>query len=681
MNISKNIFKSGRTLRPVYMILVAAVLFLVLFGSAYIELRGTRQEIFHVMKEEASTLIASLEIGGKNSLVAYSQIEWLQTERLLAVARHIRDMEELNGFLSEKIRALVKQTGVYKVHIFDQSGKRLYSFGGVQEKTPQNKSSQMRRVLEPVLTSQKQELVIGFRQSPAGLGERYAVAVRRKRGGAIVVTIDAKEMLSLRKELGIGQVLQEAAHAPGIVYIVLQDSIGILAASKNITEMSRIDSDPFLKATLHHNRFDARVTTFNGEQVLEVVKPFLVNGELFGLFRVGLKMDHIVAANQRLRRRFLFLSLALFVLGIILFNFLIVNQNYAVLNRSFNEVKTYTGNILENMADAVLVTNASGKVTLFNRAAEKLFALSEKAVLGKSVYQFNLPCLDELKAFMDSDLSYEDREIACQLNGESKILSARLNRLVNKEDGTQITISIFRDVSRQRLVEERLKRQEKLSAMGELAAGVAHEIRNPLNAIGMIAQRFAREFEPKEDTEDYQKLTRVIISEIQRVNQIIQQFLQFARPPELNRQPASIDVLLQESLDVMREPAKTKSVRLEGNLAADVTISIDKNQLKQAILNLLQNALEATHPGGRIWVSSEKLANGVKITVGDTGTGIPEDKLSKIFNLYFTTKQGGTGLGLSMVHQIISAHEGTIQVHSKVGEGTIFEILLPMEES
>ncbi|NOY77843.1 MAG: PAS domain-containing protein [Calditrichaeota bacterium] len=681
MNISKHIFKSVKTIRPVYLILVAAVLFLVLFGSAYIELRGTRQEIFHVMKEEASTLIASLEIGGKNSLVAYSQIEWLQTERLLAVARHIRDLEAQNTFSPQKIKQIVLHSEVYNVHLFDRHGKRIFSYRTARQDQSAGERLGNLPLLRAVLTGKKQEMVVGFRQSSAGMGNRYAVAVHRPGGGAVVVSIDAAEMLALRKQLGIGQVLQEVARAPGIVYIVLQDSIGILAASKNITEMSRIDSDPFLKATLRHNRFDARVTTFNGERVLEVVKPFMVNGELFGLFRVGLKMTHIVAANQRLRRRFLLLSLALFVLGIILFNFLIINQNYAVLNRSFKEVKTYTGNILENMADAVLVTNASGKVTLFNRAAEKLFALSEKTVLGRPIYQLNLPCIAELKAFMDSDLPRDDKEIACQLNGESRILSARLNRLISEENGTQTIIAIFRDVSRQRLVEERLKRQEKLTAMGELAAGVAHEIRNPLNAIGMIAQRFAREFVPKDDAEDYQKLTRVIISEIRRVNQIIQQFLQFARPPELNRQPASVDAILRESLSVLNESAKAKGVQIETHLAASVSLRVDRNQLKQAFLNLIQNALEATPAGGKIWIHSSKKPDGVKISIGDTGAGIPREKLQKIFNLYFTTKPNGTGLGLSMVHQIVSAHNGHIEVQSEEGKGTVFEIILPIEEA
>ncbi len=627
------------------------------------------------MKEEASTLIASLETGGRNSLIAYSQIERLQSERLLAVARHIRDLDAAGSFSGPEVDSLIRHSDVYNVHIMDRNGRRLFSYK--RGAASQFGSVGNAALLRPVFSGQVQQQIIGFRQSPAGLGNRYAVAVHRPAGGAVVVTIDAGEMLALRKQLGIGQVLQEVARAPGIVYIVLQDSIGILAASKNITEISRIDSDPFLKATLHHNRFDTRVTRFNGTQVLEVVKPFVVDGELFGLFRVGLKMNHIVAATQRLRRRFLLLSLALFILGIILFNFLIVSQNYAVLNRSFREIKSYTGNILENMADAVLVTTNSGDVTLFNRAAEKLFGLSDKSVLGKSISQLPFPCLDNVKTFIHSDLSYEDREITCRLNGEAKILSARLNRLVNEEDGAQTVISIFRDVSRQRLVEERLKRQEKLSAMGELAAGVAHEIRNPLNAIGMIAQRFAREFEPKNDVDDYRRLTQVIISEIRRVNQIIQQFLQFARPPELNRQPASIDTLLQESLDVMREPARTKGVRLESKLLAGATILIDKNQVKQAVLNLLQNALEATPSGGKIWVASEKMADRVKIIVGDTGMGIPEDKLSKIFNLYFTTKQGGTGLGLSMVHQIISAHEGHIEVQSEEGKGTVFEIFLP----
>ncbi len=673
------ILKKNRVFRPINLFLIGILLFVVLFTSAYFELRGTKDEIFHIMKEEASTLIASLEAGGANSLLAYSEIELLEQENLRQIADQIRE-EILGGrFSARKLRELSRRANLSQILLLDAAGTVRYSTGRPDSLfLPGGAGAQ---ILKPVLLGQREVLVLGFEKVVPGRDDFFAVARHLRGGGAVVLVLDPAHLLEVRKRLGIGKLLEDLSQTQGIRYLVLQDTLGILAASQNVREMSSIESDPFLFRALEHNDYDTRVTTFGGENIYEVVRPFVVEGQTLGLFRIGLKMNHILAANRRLKRRFFILSLAMLLIGIILINFLMINQNYALLNRSFKEVQTYTGNILENMADAVLVVEAAGKIMLWNRRASELFGRAEEELLGKKLTEIDEPCFASFQKFQNSASFQLDQEILCTIGGKRKIISARFSRLQSPEGKGPLWVAIFRDVTERRNFEERLQRQEKLSAMGELAAGVAHEIRNPLNAIGMIAQRFRKEFTPVEDVEEYRKLTQIVVSEIRRVNQIIQQFLQFARPPKLDRTLASVDDFLQEVLSLVEAQAQTKGIQIKAELQASAKIPMDKNQLKQAFLNLLQNALEATPNGGEISLKSSASQDEVDIEVSDSGHGIPEEQLPKIFNLYFSTKPSGTGVGLSLVNQIISAHGGSISVESKVGKGTTFFISLPRQEA
>ncbi len=670
--------KKSDVFRPVNLVLIAILLFVVLFTSAFFELRSTRNEIFHIMREEASTLIASLEAGGANSLLAYSEIEWLEESRLRQLAGEIQNRFLQSGLSPKILRSFFDKNELSAIVILNSKGKILQQVG--EKKVLFFNEKNVPKFLCSVLSGRIADLAVGFDKTFPGWENVYAVARHLPGGGAVVVVLNPTRLLDVRKRLGIGKLLEELSETPGIRYIVLQDTLGILAASKNIREISSIESDPFLYQSLTHNRYNARVTQFLSEDTYEVVRPFVVAGETLGLFRIGLKMDHVLAANRRLKNRFFILSVAMLLLGIILMNFLVVNQNYALLNRSFREVETYTGNILENMADAVLVVDAAETIVLWNRQAEKLFQRTEEELLGKKLSQIPEPCLSVFLDFQRQAKEQMDHEMVCSVSGKKKIISARFSRLKSPEE-SPIWVALFRDITEQKTVEERLQRQEKLSALGELAAGVAHEIRNPLNAIGMIAQRFRREFIPKEGREEYQKLTELVISEIQRVNQIIQQFLKFARPPKLNRTKASIDDFLREILGLVESQAQAGGVQLEFDLQANTTISFDQNLLKQAFLNLLQNALEATPAGGRIQLKSLATNRTVEIEVSDTGKGIPKDQLPKIFDFYFSTKHSGTGIGLSLVNQIISAHGGSIEVTSEEGEGTTFFISLPRENT
>jgi two-component system sensor histidine kinase HydH len=236
-----------------------------------------------------------------------------------------------------------------------------------------------------------------------------------------------------------------------------------------------------------------------------------------------------------------------------------------------------------------------------------------------------------------------------------------------------------RHLNEVRRLETEVERGERLSALGNLAAVVGHEVRNPLNAISMGLQRLRREFQPPGDPAEYSRVMDLMQGEVKRLNRIVEEFLSLARPLPLKLDAVRVEELLQDVTALVGGDAETRGIRLTLNVPPDLpAVRVDRDHLKQVLLNLVVNGLDAMPRGGTLTLRASALRESLVLTVEDTGEGIPADLLPGIFEPYVTTKTKGMGLGLAIARRIVEAHGGRIEVESRLGAGSRFVITLPL---
>ena len=224
--------------------------------------------------------------------------------------------------------------------------------------------------------------------------------------------------------------------------------------------------------------------------------------------------------------------------------------------------------------------------------------------------------------------------------------------------------------------------RERLSALGNLAATIAHEIRNPLNAISMGLQRLKVEFQPTDDQEQYSRVTELMLGEVHRLNSIVEQFLSLARPLEMKPEALRVQDVLNELATLVEGEAQQSKVQIR--VVAPLTLpplKADREYLRQTLLNLILNGLQAMPEGGTLTLKANTSNGNFLISVTDTGIGIAPENRRRIFEPYFTTKAKGSGLGLAIAHRIIEAHGGTITVFSETDQGCRFQVCLPLDRT
>jgi len=314
-----------------------------------------------------------------------------------------------------------------------------------------------------------------------------------------------------------------------------------------------------------------------------------------------------------------------------------------------------------------------------NKPLSRTYLSSEREEIFEVVKSFSLK--DKPVGLIR--IGYSSKEIQSLLSQIKKnvTLSLFFFLILGVSAVTLIWVNQNRHLRKMKEMENRVQLAERLSSLGHLAAGVAHEIRNPLNAMGMGLQRLKREFPPQEESkkEEYLSFTDVILKEIRRVNEIIEQFLTLSRPFELNLSVSLLEDLLNNLVTLFREEASSQGITIQAQLDSGLpSIKLDSEKLTQAFMNIMKNGIQAMEKGGVLRIETKLSKDHVEVVISDTGSGIPPDQMEKIFNYYYTTKEKGIGLGLPIAHRIIEAHGGQMKVESKAGTGTKVTITLPI---
>ncbi len=413
---------------------------------------------------------------------------------------------------------------------------------------------------------------------------------------------------------------------------------------------------------------------------MKSLKDFMLDDEFIGLFRLGVSLEDIKNVENRMLRRLIIISLILAAISIIVLSIIFTTQNLKTVSGEYEKFKTLTSSVLENMSEAVIVFDQENKITLFNKSAEKLFNVKSQRVIGDKIDHVGDGLLSflssRIKILSSSNLNFETK---LSVKEVEKILSFSISPTEDPKSNKLTYTVVIKDLTQTKRLEEETKRNEKLSAMGELASGVAHEIRNPINAIGMIAQRLNKEFKTTSNQNEYFDITNLLRTEVNRINKIITQFLSYAKPIEINPKPVDVKLLFDEVYHLFEDQAKQKKISFIKSYSDSIIINIDHDLIKQSLMNIVQNAIDAVNHEGEVNLKYSKVRNDLVIEISDNGSGISDEQQKKIFDLYFTTKKDGNGLGLSISQKIISQHDGSISFTSSVNKGTTFKIILPIQ--
>jgi signal transduction histidine kinase len=405
--------------------------------------------------------------------------------------------------------------------------------------------------------------------------------------------------------------------------------------------------------------------------------------------RIGLstaELEHIQATH--IRRLLLYTLFIMLILGTLSI-YTMKKQSLSMLERKYRQVQTYSGAIIEEMNEGLIVLDGSTRIRTINRAALNILK-KDNDLNGKGI--------DALSGFLPGALlnrlerleQVEDFPLRIRSgNTEYRHILVSSGAFPFSHDGQEdlIYLILLRDYTSQKELEDLRQRRSKLLAIGQLASRVAHEIRNPLNGIGVLAQRIRKEFRPEEDISEFDDMTDSIREETSRINAIIETFLAYAKTPDLKLSERKPDELIKEVLPVLSPICEEKNMRIETAIDATKPVLIDTDQMKQVLINLVKNAVEVAEENTVVRIRIRSGRNAAVIELEDQGPGIPLEEQDKVFDLYFTTKESGSGLGLSIVEKIISAHGGEITVESpyerygRMQAGTRFRIMIPAPSS
>jgi two-component system sensor histidine kinase HydH len=537
-----------------------------------------------------------------------------------------------------------------------------------------------------------------------------------EKGAALIRSFEAGTrtgMMRMRRGgFQLQHLLTETAQQPDIVHLFVTDIDGRILAHNDLGLVGSIFKDELdLENIARQDTLQWRqVSNSGGIQVFEVFQIFQPAGPPKGMRRhhmmmgpgsrtdrqkieklylaetpkvifVGLDMSSIEEAHAADIRHAIIMGIILLLVGFAGITLLFVIQNYRTAKTSLSRIKAFSDNVVENMPIGLIALDDQHQIAAFNYTAEVVLQQSFKEVIGRDAGQILPP---ELYAEIESVKTPKEvieKEIHCTV-AEDKLVPLEIGSsvLVDEDQTFLGYVILFKDLTEVLGLRREIERSRRMASVGSLAAGVAHEIRNPLSSIKGFATYFKERYE---HVQEDRETAGIMIKEVDRLNRVVSQLLEFARPVKVSPQHASLERLIEDSVKLIQQQARAKQITVRHSVTSEIKeVFIDSDRINQVLLNLYLNAIESMDAGGElsIQISYRKDEKDIEIGVADTGGGIPKEDMTKIFDPYYTTKSSGTGLGLAIAHNIVEAMGGSIRVSSQKGKGTTFTIRIPDSE-
>lgn len=532
-----------------------------------------------------------------------------------------------------------------------------------------------------------------------------------EKGAALIRSFEAGTRTGLMGEFWNARQLQnlltETALQPDITHLIVININGIVLAHNDMSQIGKVYGKGLnLRHLLQSHKLKWRMVKRPDEKrVFEVLRKFSPTGNPVGsnkalrmfqqlcqphmsnwknvgpsdyIIFVGLDMESIEEAAEADIQQTIVMASFLGLIGLAGILLLFLTHNYRAARASLSKIKAFSDNLVENMPIGLIAIDSHKRIASCNHVAESVFGFSSGTVIGKDIADVLPRMLWELVETSDIQREVVEREMDCLVDSENIIpLEVSASVLRDENDNFLGYILLFKDLSEVRILKKVIARNQRLASVGRLAAGVAHEIRNPLSSIKGFATYFKERY--KNISEDEQTAD-IMIDEVDRLNRVVGQLLEFARPITISGKHTDLKSLVENSLLLVQKQAAEKNILIETGFSNDeMKAYVDPDRISQVLLNLYLNALESMEGGGTLSINLKvnDLKNDIEIHVSDTGCGMGENELQSVFDPYFTTKATGTGLGLAIVHNIIDAHHGEVKVESQKEQGSTFSIILP----
>ena len=614
-----------------------------------------RNQIKGLLTRQAEEMASMLALADQHVDQILIRLQEEQAARLLSTGAWLCNLDRQEHLDISQVEQIAKETDVFNIVVFNEKGQREYGlrgsgFGGrggfgrgeFQRGGGGGGGFHAPEMVMDFINSKEPSRIQGI-QKAGRFGEyRFSVFVRRPAGGAIMINTDTDDQDRLIQELGPESLLRKFAEKPYVVFLEQRNPDG------------KIIRYP-------------QTNTSTKESISVTISPASTESPslVAGFDASPLKMA------ERELWQWMILSIALAAFFILTaFLWTRFKRHHGSVAEALDQVRTYHRVVLEHMEDAVFAWNEQDGITFWNPRAAQLFPCLQACQTGQTI-----PI--DLRQILNAVLQQNGYAIIdFPVENERKKYRAIITTV---KETYSTNILFLTDVTAVERSTREKEQREHLQALAQVASGVAHEIRNPLNAIDMTIQALCTEpcTLPEEDRKTFQELRL----EVARMNQMIEHFLAFGRPrsPELSE--TDMALIVMDTAHFLEPVCQGKKFLLRLEIASPLVIQADAQQLRQVFLNILLNAIEASEPNSVIQIEVLHENKKAIFRCIDQGTGMTEDEINHIFEPYFTTKSKGTGLGMSIVKRIIDAHNGTIEITSQINSGTQVLVAFTIDET